>query len=87
MIEIWKLETVKKMTTGVWSNSDIGSILTAQELTRNSYLILSPEIATLNTLRINHLLHTSPKSKTLTFQAYLFTGVANKSQLGLEFPQ
>lgn len=75
------------MTTGVWSNSDIGSILTAQELTRKSYLILSPEIATLSNLWINHLLHTSPKSKTCTFQAYFLTSVASKSQLGLQFPQ
>jgi hypothetical protein len=87
MIEIWKLEPVKKMTTGVWLNSDIRSILTAQGFTRDSYLILSPVIATLSILRINHLLHTSPKNKTLTLQAYFVTSVANNSRLGLQFPQ
>jgi len=73
------------MATGVLSNSDIGSILTAQELTRDSYRILSSEIATLIILRINHLLHTSPKSKTFIFQPYFFTDVANNSRLGLQF--
>jgi len=47
VIEIWKFETVKEMATAVWSNSDIGSILTAQGFTRDPYLIFSPEIATI----------------------------------------
>ena len=75
------------MATVVWSNSDIGNILTAQEVTRDSYLILSHEIATLSILRINHLLHTSSKSKMLILRACFFTDIANKSRLGLQFPQ